>query len=45
MDRDKHDKIERILRELDKYPTQYKIEKAPYEFRAKRKFKPILTSG
>ena len=34
----KEEKLERILRELDKFPTKDWIDKAPYEFRAKRKF-------
>ncbi len=41
----KEEKLEKILRELDKFPTKDWIDKAPYEFRAKRKFKPILTSA
>ena len=37
MDDDKQKRINRVLKELDNYPTKQWIDKAPYEFRQKRK--------
>ena len=33
MDDDKQKRINRVLKELDNYPTKQWIDKAPYEFR------------